>query len=510
MTTNTRIKFGTDGWRAVIAKDFTFDNVCIVAQAIADYVNKYSIVAKRKSRMVRQAHHSSNPFDYAQDSSRTYRGTNHPEQCRGTAKRIIVGYDRRFMSDIYAKIISEVLAANSIKVLLTAAPTPTPAVSFAIKMKKLDGGVVVTASHNPPIFNGIKFKTPMANSADEKVTGLIESFLGKTKPRSMDIERAKKARCLEFADAGVDYVGFLRKYVDINKIKRSNNRILVDYMYGAGIGYIETVLGKYENLKSIRCETDPSFGGINPEPIPKNLGYSSEYIKKNKFDLCVALDGDADRVGALRPDGGFITSGQIVSLILLHFLENRKLTGAVVKTISGTTLIERICDKYNLTMFETPVGFKYISALMLKENILIGGEESGGIGFCGYIPERDGILSSLLLMEMLAYMNKSIDRIMEDMDEAYGRFCYDRIDMHYPVEKAVALTKKLKNNPPKAIAGKKVFKLKTYDGIKFILEDSSWLLLRFSGTEPLIRIYAEAGSDKQVQQLLDAGKTIIR
>jgi alpha-D-glucose phosphate-specific phosphoglucomutase len=478
------IKFGTDGWRAVIAKEFTFDNVRIVAQAIADYVNKYHI--------------SVNPAWPA--------GRRKPQ----TANRIIVGYDRRFMSDIYAKTISEVLAANRIKVLLTSAPTPTPAVSFAIKTRRLDGGVIVTASHNPPIFNGIKFKTHLANSADEKVTMGIESFLGKTSPKLLDIEKAKKKGSVQAIDASTDYVNFLKKYVDIQSIKKSKDKILVDYMHGAGVGYIEAVIGNSKNLKSIRCQTDPLFGGVNPEPIPKNLQSTSAYLRKNKFDLCVALDGDADRVGALMPSGKFITSGQIVSLILLHFLENRKLTGSVVKTISGTTLIEKICDKYDLTMFETPVGFKYISALMLKENILIGGEESGGIGFCGYIPERDGILSSLLLMEMLACRRKGILQIMADMDKAYGKYCYDRIDMKYPVEKAAVLTKKLKKKPPRLIAGKKVSRMKTYDGIKFILEDSSWLLLRFSGTEPLIRIYAEAGSDKRVQQLLYAGKSIIK
>ena len=474
------IKFGTDGWRAVIAKEFTFDNVRIVAQAIADYVNQLPAVSRKPKA----------------------------ESCK--PKALIVGYDRRFMSDIYAKIISEVLSANKIKVLLTSSATPTPAVSFAIKARKLDGGVVVTASHNPPIFNGIKFKTRLSNSADEKVTGKIESFLGKTRPKSINDEAAKKSGLIKVVDVGSDYVEFLRRYVDVKSIKKSKNRVLVDYMHGAGIGYIEAVLGYSKNIKSIRCETDPLFGGVNPEPIPKNLENSSAYIRKNRFDLCVALDGDADRVGALRPDGKFIPSGQIVSLILLHFLENRKLTGSVVKTISGTTLIERICDRYGLTMFETPVGFKYISALMLKENILIGGEESGGIGFCGYIPERDGILSSLLLMEMLAYRKKTINQIMKDIDKAYGRFCYDRIDMKYPIEKAAVLTEKLKNSPPKFIAGKKVCKMKTYDGIKFILQDSSWLLLRFSGTEPLIRIYAEASSDKRVQQLLDAGKRIIK
>jgi phosphomannomutase len=496
------IKFGTDGWRAVIAKEFTFDNVRIVAQAIADYVNKTNKSANRLTGKW---------FDKpACPAGRLTTPRTIPSEVEGPANQIIVGYDRRFMSDIYANMIAEVLAANKIKVLLTSAPTPTPAVSFAIKTKKLDGGVIVTASHNPPIFNGIKFKTSLANSADEKVTGQIESFLGMAKPKTIGIEQAKNRGLIKVVDAEVDYVKFLRRYVDINKIKSAGNSVLVDYMHGAGIGYIEAVLGVTENLKSIRCETDPNFGGINPEPIPKNLEIPSAYMRKNRFDLCVALDGDADRVGALRPDGKFITSGQIVSLILLHFLENRKLTGSVVKTISGTTLIEIICDRYNLTMFETPVGFKYISALMLKEDVLIGGEESGGIGFCGYIPERDGILSSLLLMEMLAYRKKSIGLIMGDMDKAYGKFCYDRIDMKYPSQKAVILTEKLKNRPPRFIAGKKVSKMKTYDGIKFILNDSSWLLLRFSGTEPLIRIYAEAGSDKRVQQLLDAGKRIIR
>jgi alpha-D-glucose phosphate-specific phosphoglucomutase len=466
------IKFGTDGWRAVIAKEFTFDNVRIVAQAISDYMNN--------SRM------------------------------RSGMPKVVVGFDRRFMSDIYARIISEVLAANKIKVLHTACPTPTPAVSFAIKDKQLDGGIIVTASHNPFMFNGIKFKTRFANSADETVTKQIESFLGKQRPVSLDMNKAQKQSLIQLFDAGDAYRSFLKAYVDISKIKKAGFKVLIDYMFGAGIGYIEEILGAPRNIHAVRNTSDPLFGNINPEPIPKNLKFSSDYVKKNCFDLCVALDGDADRVGAIRPDGEFITSGQIVSLILLHFLENRKLRGAVVKTISGTTLIEKICDKHNLTMYETPVGFKYISALMLKENILIGGEESGGIGFCGYIPERDGILSSLLLMEMLSCRGKSIDRVMRDMDREYGCFSYDRIDMEYPADKAVRLTKRLKGKPPVTIAGKKVMRIKTYDGIKFILNDSSWLLLRFSGTEPLIRIYAEAGSKKRVKALLEAGRDIIK
>ena len=231
-------------------------------------------------------------------------------------------------------------------------------------------------------------------------------------------------------------------------------------------------------------------------------------MKKNKFHLGVALDGDADRIGALRSDGKFISSGETIALILLHFLEDRKLKGDVVKTISGTTLIEKICKKHDLTMFETPVGFKHISALMLKENILIGGEESGGIGFCGYIPERDGILSALLLMEMMAHRKKSIDSILGSVEKEYGKFSYSRVDLEYPFEKAKALTQRLENHPPEEIAGRRVVRLKTYDGIKFIMDDESWLLLRFSGTEPLLRIYAEGPSDLRVKRLIDSGKGI--
>jgi len=471
------IRFGTDGWRAVIAKEFTFDNVRRVAQAIADHVNSTTLPENRKPK---------------------------------TGNRLIVGYDTRFMSDVYAKLVSEVLAANQINVLLVDKPTPTPAISLAIKMKGLDGGVILTASHNPPIFNGIKFKTNLATSADQVTTGSIEKLIGKKEPNVLDFEKAKQKGRIKFIDVSLDYIKFIRNYVDIKKIRQARPKVLIDYMHGSGAGYLEAILGKpWPGIETIRGSIDPLFGGVNPEPIPKNLEYPFKYIRKKKFDLCVAMDGDADRIGALCPNGKFIESGQIISLILLHFIENRRLTGDVVKTISGTTLIEKICNRYNLTMFETAVGFKYVSALMFKENVLIGGEESGGIGFCGYIPERDGMLSALLLMEMLSYRKKSIGVIMRDMDKRYGRFFYGRIDMRYPMKKAATLMNKLKRNPPRTIAGKKLLRLKAYDGIKFILEDASWLLLRASGTEPLIRIYAEAGSARGVKNLLERGKNIL-
>ena len=467
----TEIRFGTDGWRAKIADEFTFDNVRKVAQAIADYAN-----------------------------SRPQRGK----------RRFIVGYDRRFLSDQYARLVSEVFAANKIKVFLTDKPTPTPAITFAIKKRSLSGGVVITASHNPWWFNGIKFKTDLAAPADLETTARIERFIGRNKIKTLDYSQALKRGLIEPLDIGRDYIRFIRSYVDINKIMKARPKILVDYMHGAGAGYIERILeGACGDVEAIRDKPDALFGGVNPEPIPKNLKASFDHIKMGRFDLGIALDGDADRIGAIRPDGRYIFSGKIISLILLHLLEDKHLNGPVAKTISGTTLIERICEKFGIKIFETPVGFKYISSLILKEEILIGGEESGGIGYGNYIPERDGILSALLLIEMMAERKKTISSIMDKMDKEYGRFCYDRLDMEYPQRKAKRLTGRLKENPPHRIAGKVVCGIKTYDGIKFIMEDSSWLLLRFSGTEPLIRIYAESHSDKDVKRLLEAGKRII-
>jgi len=469
----SKIKFGTDGWRAVIAKEFTFENVRKVSQAIADYVNS--------------------------------------SKSSAFSSQLIIGYDCRFMSDIYAKIVAEVIAANGIKVLLVEKPTPTPAISFAIKRKGLSGGIIITASHNPPQFNGMKFKTELATSANEEITEKIESLIGKRRAKSVDLESAIKKGKIMPIDVKNDYVNFIKRYIDLESIKNSKGlNILIDYMHGAGAGYIEAILeGSGVKLERSRGEVNPFFGGINPEPIPKNLKASIDYLKEKKFSLCVALDGDADRIGAIAPDGRYITSGQIISLLLLHFLEIRGVRGSVAKTISGTTLIERICEKFKLTMYELPVGFKYIAALMMKEDIIIGGEESGGIGYCGYIPERDGILSALLLIEMLAVKRKGIDSIMRAIEKRFGSFCYDRIDLKYPKAKAIKLNKKLKSKPPRMITKKKVLRMKTYDGIKFILEDSSWLLLRFSGTEPLIRIYAEAGSDAGVKRLLSAGKRLI-
>lgn len=485
---NINICFGTDGWRAVIADEFTFSNVRIVAQAIADHVKRKSLCSG-KSRI----------NDTACLSAR-----------QRLSKTLIIGYDRRFLSAEYAKIVSEVLAGNGIKVLLTTKPTPTPVISFAIKKRALDGGVIITASHNPPKFNGIKFKTALAGPADEAVTGDLERRLGNSRVISLETGIASRKQLIQFIDADNDYIKFIEKYVDIDLIRKTPLRILADYMHGSGIGYIEKFLGNSRcKIEAIRNFDDPLFGGVNPEPIPKNLKLTVLYAKRRRSDLIIALDGDADRIGALSPDGVFISSGQVISLLLLHLLENKGKTGAVVKTISGTTLIEHICDKFKLDLIETPVGFKYISALIQKQRVIMGGEESGGIGYCDYVPERDGILSALLLIEMLAVTGLDIRSIMRKMDREYGVFRYDRIDVEYPKHKADTLAKFLVKNPLKILNGKKVVKVKTYDGIKFITEDESWLLLRFSGTEPLIRVYAEAHSQRDVKRFLEEGKRLI-
>ncbi len=462
------IKFGTDGWRAIISDDFTFENVRMVSQAIADHFNK----EKKGSTLA-------------------------------------IGYDWRFLSEKYAEIVAEVLAANSIKVLLSDKAVPTPLVSLEIKNKKLQGGIMITASHNPPSYNGIKIKASYAGSADKGITKSVESLLGKNQIKSLPIAAAVSSGAVKMTDFKSSYMKFITSYIDMDLLKNAKLNVLVDCMYGVGDGYIKEILKDTKiQIAQMRAGRDPLFGGINPEPIPKNLEAVFERMKNEKFDIAIVNDGDADRIGAVVPGGKFLGAGQVMSLLLLHFIEDKKWTGSVVKTVSNTTLIERIVKKYKLKLHETPVGFKYICRLMLDEDVLIGGEESGGIGVKNYMPERDGMLLGILLIEMMAHRKKGILDILKDIEKEYGRFCYARIDMEYPDAKKKKLMEFLKNNAPKKILEKPIKELKSYDGYKFILEDDSWLILRLSGTEPILRIYAEASSDKLAKDYLDFGKKI--
>ncbi|NQT75935.1 MAG: phosphoglucomutase/phosphomannomutase family protein [Candidatus Omnitrophica bacterium] len=460
------IKFGTDGWRAIISEDFTFENVRVVSQAVADHF-------------------------------------------KGKGVTFAVGYDWRFLSEKYAELVSEVLAANDIKVLLSDKAIPTPLVSLAIKNQKLSGGIMITASHNPPAYNGIKIKASYASSADEKITKSVESLLGKNKVKSISLEEGIASGSIETVDLRPGYMRFIRSYIDLDLLKKSKLNVLVDCMYGVGDGYIKEILGDTGiKITEMRAGRDPLFGGISPEPIPKNLGPVFQEMKNKDYDIAIVNDGDADRICAVMPGGGYLSAGQIMALLLLHFVEDRKWKGSVVKTVSNTTLIERIAKKYALKLHETPVGFKYICRIMLDEDVLIGGEESGGIGVKNYMPERDGMLLGILLVEMMAHRKKGILAIMDDVEKEYGRFCYARIDMEYPDDKKKKLMELLRTSPPKKILQKPVKETKAYDGFKFILEDGSWLIMRLSGTEPILRVYAEASSDAEARQYLEFGKNI--
>jgi len=460
------IKFGTDGWRAIISDDFTFENVRIVSQAIADHFKDKGVI-------------------------------------------LAVGYDWRFLSEKYAELVTEVLAGNNIKVLLSDKALPTPLVSLLIKNKKLSGGIMVTASHNPSAYNGIKIKAHYASSADKGITGSVESLLGRNKVKSTPIKEAIKSGTAKLIDMKADYMKFIRSYIDMTLLKKSKLNVLVDCMHGVGDGYIREIL-KDTGIKvtQIRAGRDPLFGGVAPEPIPKNLDPVFQAMKKSDYDIAIVNDGDADRISAVMPGGGYLSAGQIMALLLLHFIEDKKWKGAVVKTVSNTTLIERIAGKYKLKLHETPVGFKYICRLMLDEDILIGGEESGGIGVKNYIPERDGMLLGILLVEMMAHRKKGILDIMDDVEKEYGKFCYKRIDMDYSDGKKKKLMEFLKTSPPKEVLARPVKEVKSYDGYKFILEDDSWLIMRLSGTEPILRIYAEASTEKLAEEYLDFGKKI--
>jgi alpha-D-glucose phosphate-specific phosphoglucomutase len=463
------IRFGTDGWRAIIAEDYTFENVRILAQAIADFLNKEN---KDKSK-----------------------------------PQILIGYDTRFLSNEFAQAVAQVLCANKIKTFLTEKPTPTPVVSFSIVRKRLDGGILITASHNPSKFNGLKFRAHFGGSPDVSITKKIENNLYKSKVKSLSIELAKKRKLFDYLkDLDDKYIKFLNTYVDIKKIKNSNLRILIDPMYGAGMGYLKTILrGGKIKMEETRSVTNPSFGGVNPEPIEKNLWPSIKKMQKENFDICIATDGDADRVGVIDERGVFITPQQVFMLLFIHLVEDKLMRGDLARTISATTILDRIAKRYNLGIHETPVGFKYIVSVMQNQDVLIGGEESGGYSFKNYIPERDGILAGLLLLEMVVERRKKISAILKSIEKVYGCSRFLRHDVHFAPDKKEKFLKKIKKDKPTKLAGQRIKKIQTLDGLKFILEDNSWLLLRFSGTEAVLRIYAETSHLPKTKKLIRAG-----
>jgi len=460
------IRFGTDGWRGIIGDEFTFENVGLVSEAISDYINQE----------LRE---------------------------EGKIPKVVVGYDTRFLSDSFALSLSRIFKKNGIDVILTDKPIPTPVVSFQTQKKKFTLGIMITASHNPYQYNGIKIKTRSGASATEEVTRGIERRIKNVrKPGGSDELEVKRLNLTK------EYVDFLRSYIDLERLKKAKLNVLVDVMYGSGNAYIGEVLRDTKiKIRFLHNQINPYFGGIRPEPIEENLDEAKEFLKKERFDLAIILDGDADRIAAFDSDGRFIHPQKILPLLLIYLLENRHLKGDVIKTVAGTILIDKVCREFGLILYETPVGFKHISKLMEEKDILIGGEEAGGIGFKGHIPERDGTLAGLLLLEMLAYYKTPMDRIIDGMEDRFGRYYYLREDIQTAYKLQTTDYKRWRTL--RGILGKEITEIKDFDGIKFLLEDSSWLMLRSSGTENLFRIYSEAKSLKRAKELIKFGRGLI-
>jgi len=479
------IHFGTDGWRAVIADSFTFSNLRSVAQAIADAV-------------------ASEHWD------KTGNGSHMPDP-----KKIVIGFDTRFLSDRFAGEVARVLAANRFTVLLAQSDSPTPAISYAVKHLGAIAGVMITASHNAPRYNGVKLKGAFGGSALSEQCRRVEVYINDNEqqargPNLMDYKQARDAGLIQKFNPLPAYFDHLRTLINSDIIAENPQRFVVDAMYGSGRGVIKSFLqGTGCEVAEIRGEMNPGFGGVHPEPIAKNLGALASAVSSGMGNFGVVTDGDADRIGAMDERGNFVDPHKIFALSLKYLVEKRGWTGSVVRTVSTTRMIDRLAKRYGLTLHETPVGFNHIADYMMKEDVLIGGEESGGISFKGHIPEGDGPIMGLLLVEMIAAERKSMFEMVSDLLADVGPAHYERVDLRLnrPVAKA-EMTEFLTKKAPNEIGGQNVDEISQRDGVKYIMADDSWLLIRPSGTEPVLRVYAEGRTREMVKALMGYGKTV--
>jgi alpha-D-glucose phosphate-specific phosphoglucomutase len=479
------IHFGTDGWRAVISDTFTFHNLRLVGQAIADAVG----------------------------SEHWLNGKTTPADI--DLHKMVVGYDTRFLSDRYAADMARVLAANGFKVLLSQSDAPTPVISFTVRHQGAIGGVMITASHNAPRYNGVKLKAAYGGSALTEQCRRVEVYLNDNEsrgrgPNQMDFEQARQAGLIQRINPLPAYYEHVRKLINFDLIAENPQRIVVDSMYGSGRGVIKGILqGTGCEVQEIRAELNPGFGGVHPEPISRYLGALASAISTGMGDLGLVTDGDADRIGAMDGRGNFVDPHKIMALSLSYLVEKRGWHGPVIRTVSTTSMIDRLAERYGLPMYETPVGFSHIADYMLKGDVLIGGEESGGISFQGHIPEGDGILMGLLLLEIVATSGKTLYELVENLLEEVGPAFYQRTDLRlsHPVSKE-AMNRVLVEEAPTEIGGEKVASISTIDGVKYMIVDGSWLLIRPSGTEPVLRVYAEGRTPQMVQDLLGYGEQV--
>ena len=469
------IKFGTDGWRAIIGEDYTFDNVRACAAAAVMYLKKHGL------------------------------------EGRG----LVVGYDARYASEDFAAAVAEVAAAQGVRVALTDALCPTPVVSFSIIDRKAGGGVVITASHNPWRWNGFKYKPDYGGSASPEIVAEIEAplpgLVGRDVPR-MELDAAKAAGLVETFDARTPYLAHLGRLVDLERLKSTGIRVAYDAMYGTGAGYFGALLGGGKTtVTELHGFRNPVFPGMHaPEPIARNLTELSDLLAKGGHDVGIATDGDADRVGIADERGNFINQLQVFALLSYYLLEARGERGPIIKSVTTTRMVQKLGELYGVPVYETQVGFKFLGPKMIETDALIGGEESGGYGFRGHVPERDGVLAGLYMLDFMARTGKRPSELLAELFDKVGPHYYDRIDVTLKPEDRDAIWQRASALRPDAIAGIPVTGIDTTDGFRFTLDDRGWMLLRFSGTEPLLRIYTEVvGDESLVPKVLSAARELL-
>ncbi len=463
----SKIKFGTDGWRAIMCEDFIFSNVEIVVQGVCDFLKEEGIASQG----------------------------------------LIIGYDTRFFSDRFAARAAQVCSGNDVKVFVSRKDCPTPVTAYSILKKQTAGALMFTASHNPPEYNGIKYIPANAAPALPQVTDRIEAMVGAViqsgTVKKMDLEKAKKEGLYNIFDPADDYIKALKKIIDLTAISKGKLKVVYDALYATGRNYVPLLLEFITEFSIIHGEPDPYFGGMMPEPKPGILDGLRDEVLRTGAHMGLANDGDADRFGIIDSDGSFINPNQVITLLYLHLLKNRGIRGDVARTVATTHLLDRIAADYGCSVVETPVGFKYIGNELLRDGVIIGGEESGGLSIEGHIPEKDGILALALMAEIRAVEGKPFTVLLEDIYRKYGAFYSKRVDIHCSEAHKQKFFREITDNLPEMIAGMKVDRHSDMDGFKFYLEDGSWVLFRPSGTEPLVRIYMEAHSKDRLSDLAE-------
>jgi alpha-D-glucose phosphate-specific phosphoglucomutase len=462
---NSPIKFGTDGWRATIAQEYTFDNLKIVAAALAAHLQK-----TEKDKL---------------------------------QSGVAIGYDTRFLSKEFAQTTAEVLSGAGITAKLSERDTPTPAIAWAVRGGSLASGVMITASHNPPKYNGFKFIAPDGSPADKEATGAVEALLGKKlKPSTPAV--------LETFDPRPSYFEQLHRVIDFDLLKKNKGKAVCDFVHGVGRGYLDHLLQECGwKVQTIRANPDPMFGGMLPDPAnPLCHKTLQEAVQKNKAHVGLANDPDADRFGAVDSNGEYLSANQCLALMYVHLLEHRGLRGPIARTVATTHLLDAIAKKFKQDVIETPVGFKWIGAAIEDKGAILGGEESNGMSMTGHTPGKDGVLADLLLAEIWAVHKQPLGELYRGLLKKYGNFVSTRTDLRLTDDAKNALMDKMRDKTPKEFAGVKVASKNTCDGVKLVLEDGSWLLMRPSGTEPLVRVYLEARSQKRLKELQAAAQEL--